>query len=83
MFQFYDSPIKSRNLKCRGWQYKVFQFYDSPIKSRSGRAISTAPTARFQFYDSPIKSRLGYYECLLSDEFQFYDSPIKRWTMFN
>ena len=52
-----------------------FQFYDSPIKS-SGRATSTAHTAKFQFYDSPIKS--GYKTAIVAfDPFSFNSMIVR------
>ena len=54
-FQFYDSPIKSRQqIRCK-ISLELFQFYDSPIKSIITQR-NCGLFAQFQFYDSPIKS---------------------------
>ena len=77
LFQFYDSPIKSKKECSNVGIVYLFQFYDSPIKSPTIRPPH--PISKwFQFYDSPIKRDGPRCRPGPSTPFQFYDSPIKR-----
>ena len=55
MFQFYNSPIKTRITKIIITILYPFQFYNSPIKTISDMAGVTYQNM-FQFYNSPIKT---------------------------
>ncbi len=57
VFQFYNSPIKTKITKSKCGRNVKFQFYNSPIKTVEN-SVTIGSVTEFQFYNSPIKTWL-------------------------